>query len=167
MQWSAKRWPQERFVEAARVPIERRNAAAGGFSGRDVALAEGIARQLPKDSVQSLAGKTSLRELCAALKACDVVLTNDTGPMHVAAAVGTPVVVPFGSTCPELTAPAMAAGKGDRTRFCDRPRAPPASAALCPIDFRCMTSITVDSAVQAVCGLSSAANLKIARNLSL
>ena len=41
----------------------------------------------------------------ALLKLCRVVLTNDSGPMHVAAALGTPVVVPFGSTSPELTGP--------------------------------------------------------------
>src|SRR4029077_9276404 len=55
----------------------------------------------------NLSGKTSLRELMALLKVCSVVLTNDTGPMHVAAALGTPVVVPFGSTSPELTGPGL------------------------------------------------------------
>ncbi len=43
----------------------------------------------------------------ALLKLCRVLLTNDTGPMHVAAALGTPVVVPFGSTSPELTGPGL------------------------------------------------------------
>ena len=55
----------------------------------------------------NLAGQTSLRELMALLKLCRVLLTNDSGPMHVAAALGTPVVVPFGSTSPELTGPGL------------------------------------------------------------
>jgi ADP-heptose:LPS heptosyltransferase len=54
-----------------------------------------------------LCGKTSLRELMSLLKLCRVLLTNDTGPMHVAAALGTRVVVPFGSTSPELTGPGL------------------------------------------------------------
>jgi heptosyltransferase-2 len=110
----AKRWPRERFVAAA-VEVQRRTGCRcwvfGGPADRE--LAESISHEIargqtgPPGSVRSLAGQTSLRELCACLKACDVVLTNDTGPMHVAAALGTPVVVPFGSTSPELTAPGV------------------------------------------------------------
>jgi heptosyltransferase II len=146
----AKRWPADRFIEAARMLIEQTGAHWWILGGPgDVALADSIAGQLPQNSVRSLAGKTSLRELCAVLKACQVVLTNDTGPMHVAAAVGTPVVVPFGSTCAELTGPGWPPGAGHELLRGEAPCAPCFRRA-CPIDFRCMRSITVDAAVRAV-----------------
>ena len=84
----------------------------------------------------------------ALLKLCRVLLTNDTGPMHVAAALGTPVVVPFGSTSPELTGPGM---PGDPRHRLIRGGVPCAPCFLreCPIDFRCMNSISVDAVVEA------------------
>ena len=97
--------------------------------------------------MRSLAGETSLRELCAVLKACAVVLTNDTGPMHVAAAVGTPVIVPFGSTSWRMTGPGL---PGDRRHRFIEAHVPCAPCFLreCPIDFRCMTRITVETVAQ-------------------
>jgi heptosyltransferase-2 len=85
----------------------------------------------------------------ALLKCCDVLLTNDSGPMHVAAALGTPVVVPFGSTSPELTGPGM---PGDPCHQLLKSNAPcsPCFLRECPIDFRCMNSITVERLVEAV-----------------
>ena len=115
----------------------------------EVELANRIAEKLQEGSARSLAGQTSLRELCASLKACDVVLTNDTGPMHLAAALGTPVVVPFGSTSPELTGPGWPPGTRPEILRGQAPCAP-CFRRVCPIDFRCMTSISIDTAVQAV-----------------
>jgi heptosyltransferase-2 len=147
----AKRWPQERFSETA-----TRLAAAGGrgfliFGGpADQATAEGIARDLGSTApVRVLAGKTSLRELCAGMSLCSVLLTNDTGPMHLAAAVGTPVVVPFGSTSIELTGPGL---PGDSRHRLLAPEAACAPCFLreCPVDFRCMRSHTVARVTAAV-----------------
>jgi heptosyltransferase-2 len=149
----AKRWPVRRFVEAA-VGMSRQVDCTfwilGGLS--DLELAKEVATGIRAEGVSSericlLAGETSLRELCAALKACDVVLTNDTGPMHVAAAVGTPVVVPFGSTSWRMTGPGL---PGDsRHRFLDR-QVPcsPCFRRECPIDFRCMTEISSEEAIK-------------------
>ena len=110
---TAKRWPAERFVEAAVQLHERTGCRWVVLGGRaDVELAGDIAKQIivltSAATATSVAGQTSLRELCAVLKACALVITNDTGPMHVAAALGTSVVVPFGSTSPELTGPLFA-----------------------------------------------------------
>ena len=103
----------------------------------------------PQSAIFNLAGKTSLRELMALLKSCRVLLTNDTGPMHVAAALGTPVVVPFGSTSPELTGPGL---PGDPRHRLLKSAAPcsPCFLRECPIDFRCLTGISVASVVDAV-----------------
>jgi len=143
----AKRWPEERFAEAARRLIAQTDCHWWIFGGPgDVGIAERIAVAIGQDRARSLAGKTSLRELCAAMKACSVVLTNDTGPMHVAAAAGTPVVVPFGSTSPELTGPGWPAGHGHQLLHGQAPCAP-CFRRTCPIDFRCMTSVNVDQVV--------------------
>ena len=83
------------------------------------------------------------------LKLCRVLLTNDSGPMHVAAALGTPVVVPFGSTSFELTGPGL---PGDSLHHLLRAQAAcaPCFRRTCPIDFRCMTGISVERVVAAV-----------------
>lgn len=83
------------------------------------------------------------------LKACAVVLTNDTGRMHLATAVGTPVVVPFGSTSPEMTGPGL---PGDPRHQLLQSGAVCAPCFLrdCPMDFRCMNGISVERVVEAV-----------------
>jgi len=145
----AKRWPEERFIEAARRLTAQTDCHWWIFGGdADVHVAGRIAAAIGPDRAQSLAGKTSLRELCAAMKACSVVLTNDTGPMHLAAAVGTPVVVPFGSTSPELTGPGWPAGHGHELIYGQAPCAP-CFRRTCPVDFRCMMSVEADQVVHA------------------
>jgi heptosyltransferase-2 len=99
--------------------------------------------------VMNLAGQTTLRELCAALKMCALVLTNDSGPMHVAAAVGTPVVALFGSTSPELTGPGLP-GDSRHRLLKGNAACAPCYRRECPIDFRCMQGISVEGVVEAV-----------------
>ena len=85
----------------------------------------------------------------ALLKLCRVLLTNDSGPMHVAAALGTPVVVPFGSTSPELTGPGLPGDPRHRLLKSDAPCSP-CFLRECPIDFRCLNGISVERVVEAV-----------------
>jgi heptosyltransferase-2 len=151
----AKRWPRERFAAAA-IELQRRTNCHwwifGGSAeeqlGSIITAEVTTAKAGPPGSVRNLAGQTSLRELCAGLKACAVVITNDTGPMHIAAAVGTPVVVPFGSTSPELTGPGLP--NDPRHRLLKAQVAcSPCFLRECPIDFRCMNGITVRNVVEA------------------
>jgi heptosyltransferase II len=149
----AKRWPAERFVGAALALQKRircRWVIFGG--GGDVELAAKIADALERagsgpNAVLNLAGKTTLRELVAALKICRLLITNDSGPMHIAAALGTPLVAIFGSTSPEMTRPPISTSVQIL-------RAPdvacsPCFLRTCPIDFRCMMRISVAEVVQA------------------
>jgi len=154
----AKRWPAERFISAA-LEIQRQTRCRwlifGGAGDFNVAheIETGIQSSLAKTAKAllplNLAGKTSLRELCVLLKLCRVVLTNDSGPMHVAAAVGTPVVVPFGSTSPELTGPGLPGDTRHKLLTANAPCSP-CFLRSCPIDFRCMTGISVERVVEAV-----------------
>jgi len=75
--------------------------------------------------------------------------------MHVAAALGTPVVVPFGSTSPALTGPGLPGDTRHRLLTSDAPCSP-CFLRECPIDFRCMKGITVERVVQAVVEVAAA-----------
>lgn len=158
----AKRWPRERFLAAA-IEIHRHtNCRWLLFGGKADAplcaeIADEFARgagtsssiQRPASCIVNLAGRTTLRELCALLRACRVVLTNDTGPMHVAAAVGAPVVALFGSTSRELTAPGQP-GDARHQLLAEPPACAPCFRRECPVDSRCLTALSVERVVQAV-----------------
>lgn len=144
----AKRWPAERFVAVARA-VSRATGARwlilGGPNDRE--LAATLHRELPE--AVNLAGRTRLRELMQVLSVCALLLTNDTGPMHLAAALGTPVVALFGSTSPELTRPGL---PGDPRHEVLRAPVPcaPCFLRVCPVDFRCMHALSVEMVTQAV-----------------
>ncbi len=90
----AKQWPEERFIELGRRLAKRaRIAVVGGPS--EAKLGERVAGAV---GGLNLAGRTGVSQLAAALARCSLLVTNDTGPMHVADAVGTPLVAVFGST---------------------------------------------------------------------
>ncbi len=152
----AKRWPLERFASVARAVQARTRCRWVLFgAARDMELTRRLANDISgnaaecRTSIVNVAGLTSLRELCAGLKACQVLLTNDTGPMHVAAAVGTPVVALFGSTSPMLTGPGL--GNDARHWILREPVAcAPCFLRNCPIDFRCMRSISETQVVDAL-----------------
>ena len=149
----AKRWPLERFIELATQLHSKTSChwvVLGGRADRELArgIASAIASGIGSANVTNIAGETSLRELCAALKTCAVAVTNDTGPMHVAAALGTPVVVPFGSTSPEMTAPSSASSAKHEFIVGQVPFTP-CFRRECPIDFRCMKGISVAQMVEA------------------
>ncbi|HTL15707.1 MAG TPA: glycosyltransferase family 9 protein [Patescibacteria group bacterium] len=147
---SAKRWPIDRFSAvireiATRLPICRW-LIFGTDADRELGLQ--LSQALP-GAVINLAGRTSLRELMALLKTCQVLLTNDSGPMHVAAALGTPVVALFGSTSAALTGPGLP-GDGRHQLLQTNPPCSPCFRRTCPIDFRCMSSISVEQVVSAI-----------------
>jgi heptosyltransferase II len=146
----AKRWPIERFIAAALEIQKQTHCTWILFGGKnDTEFTNPIQSALGDSSVLNLAGKTSLRELMALLKSCEVFLTNDTGPMHVAAALGVPTVAIFGSTSPELTAPFSSSGSRVQIVASDVPCSP-CFLRECPIDFRCMNGIGVEQVVRAV-----------------
>ena len=146
----AKRWPTAHFIEAAKILIEKHQAQLLLLGGKgDVETATEITEALPAKHTTNLAGKTSLTQLVTTLAECNAVLTNDTGPMHVAAAVGTPVIVPFGSTSPELTAPGLPGDNAHQFLLTTAPCSP-CFLKKCPIDLRCLNSITPDQAATAV-----------------
>lgn len=143
---SAKCWPPERFrALAMRLLLETDAAIVFFGDGATVPLVKEISYGLP-ERVIDLAGVTSLRELACLIKDCTVLVTNDSGPMHIAAAFRRPLVALFGSTDPHLTGP-----YGQEKSVLHKPvKCSPCFKRVCPIDFRCMKGISVDEVVERV-----------------
>ena len=138
----AKRWPVERFAGVAAQVQEARAVRWLLLGGPNDRAATAAIQPRLKNAID-LAGRTTLRELMAVLAGVRLVLTNDTGPMHVAAALGIPVVVPFGSTSIELTGPGLPGEPRHRLLRAGVACAP-CFLRECPIDFRCMGQLTVE-----------------------
>ena len=137
----AKRWLPERFAESA---VELAGAVGGGVaifgSPDERALCETVAaavaaREIP---VHNFAGETSLAVFIELAAACQVFLTNDSGAMHIASALGVPTVAVFGATDHIGTGPT-----GPLARVVREPyECSPCLLRECPIDHRCMTGVT-------------------------
>lgn len=98
--WPTKRWPLEKFAALAVLLRERFGLTPVLAGGPDVAS---MSPQFP--GAVNLGGQTTLRQLCALLEGAALVVSNDSGPMHIAAALGRPLVAPFGPTNPVRTGP--------------------------------------------------------------
>lgn len=94
---SAKRWYPEKFAQVARAFCDTHEIVIFG-GPNEVEMANDIQRQLKDISVSNMAGKTSIQELCARIGGLDIFITNDSGPMHVAAAYQIPTIAIFGPT---------------------------------------------------------------------
>ena len=136
----AKRWPVERFAALADMLIEEAGAQVALIgASEETEVSEEVARRMRARPI-FLTGKTDLSMTAAVLSAADLLVTNDTGPAHVAAAVGCPVVVVFGPTNPVTTRPFSALATVVRRP----PECAPCMLRDCPIDHRCMTAISAD-----------------------
>lgn len=142
----AKCWPPERFrALAMRLLLERDVYVVFFGDGSTASLVKEIAQGLPEKAID-LAGVTSLRELACLIKDCDVLVTNDSGPMHIAAAFKTPLIALFGSTDDQVTGPY---GQ-NKSVINKRVKCSPCFKRVCPIDFPCMKWISVDEVVERV-----------------
>ena len=104
--WGTKRWPVEYFAELIHLLAKNFSEARFAILGdsKDKPLGETVSRAVPARCLD-LCGQTSLPEMVEWLRLCDLMITNDTGPMHVAAALGKPLVALFGPTEPRRTGP--------------------------------------------------------------
>jgi len=132
----AKRWPVENFAAVGQALAERGFKLVILGASNDRPLATQLTEQLP--GARNLAGETTLAQFMAELAGAELVVSNDSGAMHVASALGARTVAIFGSTEPALTGPL-----GPRTAIL-RHHVPcsPCFLRECPLDFACMTSIT-------------------------
>lgn len=150
---SSKRWRPERFSRLADRIMNEMNGSIVIFGGpAEQPIAEEITRKIGSDSGNdrflNLAGSTSIRELAALISECDMLVTNDSGPMHIGYAVGAPLVAIFGSTSPEQTGPV---GKGSTVIRAPGIECAPCFERECPKkNLACMDAVGVDEVFAAV-----------------
>lgn len=137
---SAKCWPPARFAELANRLQSQTDADVILFgTAAEAAVASAIAAEMRRPPID-LTEKTAIADLPALLSQCHLFIGNDSGAMHVAAAVGLPVVAVFGPTDPHGTAPVT-----PRCRIVQqKPYCSPCFLRHCPTDHRCMRNITAD-----------------------
>jgi heptosyltransferase-2 len=140
---SAKRWLPERFAEAANTlarELEASVAIFGSTNERELcaSVAAAIHVGVNEAPVKNFAGETTLAEFIDLAAACRVYLTNDSGAMHIASALGVPTVTVFGATDETTTGPT-----GPLARIVREPvECSPCLKRECPIDHRCMTRVS-------------------------
>jgi len=152
----AKRYPPDRFASAADLLMAEYKAKTVIFgSSKEKEIAQEVEDNMHFKAV-NLAGKTSLRQVMALIQQMDVFITNDTGSMHVAAALDVPVVAVFGSTNSLSTGPFSSKSQVVRTAV--PPDCAPCLKRECPRDFSCMLSLPPQAlykkTVEFLCSLS-------------
>jgi len=155
---SAKCWLPERFAEVANRLSEQFDGDVllfGTAAEADVSAA--ISGALRRPAVD-LTGKTAISDLPALLSQCHLFIGNDSGAMHVAGAVGLPVIAIFGPTDPHGTAPVTPRC----TVVQEKPHCSPCFLRRCPIDHRCMRRISADAVATAACSWLACAEVRSA-----
>src|SRR5262249_37889274 len=130
-----KRWFPERFAEAAKKIAAARPCRFVLFGvASDETIGHAIESELGPENWENRVGKTSLAELMQELSRCDLLLTNDTGTMHLAAWLDVPLLAIFGSTDPVATGPLSARARVLRHQV----ECSPCFLRECPLDLRCL-----------------------------
>jgi heptosyltransferase-2 len=155
----AKRWLPDRFADAALRIANERNASVAIFGSKEeTSICEFVCHRIEAAGVTSVnfGGATTLEQFIELAAACEVFLTNDSGPMHIASALGVPTVAIFGPTDEKATGPI-----GLHTRIVREPvECSPCLLRECPIDHRCMVRISTDRVAQTGLGLFNSHQVK-------
>jgi len=141
----AKRWFPDRYAAVADALAEQLGARILLFGAQsDLPVVKEVAAHMKRPNLV-LAGRTTLGQLMALIKECRLLITNDSGPMHMAAALDVPQLAIFGSTSEIATGPLNC-----RARVIKHPVAcNPCFLRVCPTDFRCMKEISIQEVVEA------------------
>ncbi len=147
----AKRWPARQFTSLAKRLVAKGYAVWLFGSENDRAIGDEIAR-LSDGAAINLCGKTDLAGAIDLLSLAEVVVSNDSGLMHVAAGVGRPVVALYGSSSPEHTPPLSARARLVRTGI----ECSPCYARECPLGhFKCMNELTPERVLQEIAAIET------------
>ena len=143
---TAKCWPRERFEALTKRLVDNGHTVIFFGDNQTQPLVDAICSHFP-ERVINTAGKTNLRQLIALIDACSLFVTNDSGPMHIAAALKKPLIALFGSTSDVKTGPyGAASGVIHKRVACS-----PCYKRVCPIDFRCMKQIEPEEVYEKIC----------------
>ncbi len=139
----AKRWLPERFANAAAIVAGETGASVMVFgTAAETDVCHAVTKEIAAQhvTVTNTAGETSLANFIDLVSKCRIMLTNDSGSMHIASALGIPTVTVFGATNPVTTGPT-----GPLARVVREPvECSPCLKRECPIDHRCMTRVSAE-----------------------
>src|SRR6266851_1181113 len=145
----AKRWPAENYAVLADRCVDTLGAQILLIGSKEeLDVSRQVADRMHNKPIM-LTGKTDIAEVVAVLSVADLLITNDTGPAHIAAALGRPTLVIFGPTNPLTTRPLSSVAEIVR----HPPDCAPCMLRDCPIDHRCMTAITPDEVFERAAGM--------------
>jgi len=148
--WDAKRWPAAKYILLTKKILEFSQDIEVMVSGaeKDVAIAKKIVAQVNSHRCYSVAGKTKLNELAALFKKCELVVSADSGPLHLASATGVTTVGLFGPTSSKITGPR---GKG-KNIIISKPVdcEVPCYVENCGKEYKCMEAISADDVFKIV-----------------
>jgi len=144
--WDPKRWPKENFARIADEIAKRFNARIIITGAKkDIGLAQAISSKMSRRPAITC-GETSLRELAAIFEKAILVVSNDSGPLHIAVSMGAKAVALFGPTAPRITGPV---GKGAFAVLKEDVGCEIPCYDLSCGDYKCMSAITVEGALEA------------------
>jgi heptosyltransferase-2 len=137
---SAKAWLPDRFATVADKLVETHGAKILILGGpNDQSAGAAVLREMKSEATNCI-GKLSLREMMAVISLCDLCITNDSGPLHIASALGIPQVAIYGPRPPELSFPG-----GPLDSMAYHPvNCSPCDFRVCPVNHHCMTGVTVE-----------------------
>jgi heptosyltransferase-2 len=146
----SKIWPNERFADAADRLMGKYGFKCLVVAGpKDIALANNVIKHMQHPAI-NIAGKTSVSQLASILKKCQLFISNDSGPVHIASAMGTPVISIFGRSQKGLSPKRWGpVGKKDKILH-KEVGCIECLAHNCVKDFACLKAITVDDVLKAV-----------------
>jgi heptosyltransferase-2 len=142
---AAKRWFPERYAAVADALAQRYGASVVIFgAANDLRAAQEVQSNMKGSSIV-LAGRTTLGQLMGLIEQCRLFITNDSGPMHIAAALDVPQLAIFGSTSEIATGPLSKNAEVIKHQVdCN-----PCFLRECPTDFRCMKGVTAEKVIEA------------------
>lgn len=146
--WDLKRWPAENFAELGDklVDLYKAKILITG-ADKDIGLGQNISNMMRHKPI-SICGKTTLRQLAAILKNAKLVISNDSGPMHIAVSQGTRTIALFGPTNPKITGPY---GDGKHVLIHKTPQGSDCTVPCYKLDCKdnaCMKAITVGDVIK-------------------
>ena len=155
--WATKRWPADRFADVAKAVAARGFHAIVFGTERERDLVEAVVKGAQKNNVHGCLG-LSLAELIAVFSKLALYISNDSGPMHIAAALGIPVVALFGSTVPaQGYAPYLDLAAVVETDRLDCRPCGPHGHDVCPLKhFKCMNKLEPETVLMATTVLATA-----------
>lgn len=151
----SKIWPQERFAEVAlKLALKYGFKIVIVAGSKDMSRAENVAKKI-NQRVYNFAGKISVSQLASLLKRCKLLISNDSGPVHIASAVDTPVISIFGRSQMGL-GPKRWGPVGDKDKVLHKPvGCIECLAHNCTKDFACLKAITVEDVISAASSILS------------